>query len=59
MEELSVAAEVRMTSVVGDRGKESGSTYGDEEGRREVPVCGSPGDALSTFEVERGRSGPE
>ena len=22
-------------------------------------MCGSPGDALSTFEVERGRSGPE
>jgi len=46
-------------SVVGDRGGESASPYGDEEGRHEGSVCGSPGDALSTFEVQSGRSGPE
>ena len=59
MEELFAASEIRMTLVVRDPGGESASAHGDEEGRREGLVCGSLGEAPSTFEAETGRSGPE
>ena len=55
-EVLLPTANVRTTSVVGERGGESGSRHVVDEGRRDEPTCHSPGDALSTYVVQLGTS---
>ena len=53
------AANVGTTSVVGERGGESGSGHQMKEGRRHEGTCHSPGDAQSTHVVELQTKGAE